>query len=170
MLPDSFSERPDPLTSFLYFILFTGYLLSRESNTNCLCFGLRSFHYQAPIYLSEPLHLYTPSRQLRSSADIEVFRIVSFDRTQRPVVSDLSLTRLHQSGTNSLFLSVILPSSVLSNFSWIFFSFQKPFLQSHCPEKRVCVRASITFSKISRCIWRMRRTLGPVRVRRSQYP
>ena len=34
--------------------------------------------HQAPIYLSELLHLYTPSRQLRSSADNRVFRIPSF--------------------------------------------------------------------------------------------
>ena len=33
---------------------------------------------QAAIYLSERLHLYTPSRQLRSSADTRVFRIPSF--------------------------------------------------------------------------------------------
>ena len=34
---------------------------------------------------------------------------------QSPVVIVLSLTRLHLSGTNSQFLSVILPLSVLSN-------------------------------------------------------
>ena len=34
--------------------------------------------HQAPIYLSELLHLYTPSRQLRSSTDTRVFRIPSF--------------------------------------------------------------------------------------------
>ena len=34
-------------------------------------------HHQSPIYLSELLHLYTPSRQLRSSADTQVFRIPS---------------------------------------------------------------------------------------------
>ena len=33
---------------------------------------------QAPIYLSELLHLYTLSRQLRSSTDPRVFRIPSF--------------------------------------------------------------------------------------------
>ena len=36
---------------------------------------------------------------------------------QSPVVSALFLTRLHLSGTNSLFLSVILPLSVLLNLS-----------------------------------------------------
>ena len=71
----SFSEQPDTPTSLLCFILFTGYLLSRGSNTSCLCFKI-IFH-QAPIHLSE-LHLYTPSRHLSSSADIRVFRIPSF--------------------------------------------------------------------------------------------
>ena len=32
----------------LCFILFTGYLLSRGSNTNCLCFALRSFLIRLP--------------------------------------------------------------------------------------------------------------------------
>ena len=40
MLPDSFFETPH--TSCLCFIHFTGYLLSRASNANCLCFALRS--------------------------------------------------------------------------------------------------------------------------------
>ena len=35
-------------TSLLCFILFTGYLLSRGSNTNCLCFALRSFLIRLP--------------------------------------------------------------------------------------------------------------------------
>ena len=41
-----------------------------------LCFNI-IFH-QAPICLSELLHIYTPSRQLCSSADTCVFRIPSF--------------------------------------------------------------------------------------------
>ena len=76
MSQDSFSEQPDLPTSLLCFILFTGYLLSRGSNTNCLCFKIIS--HQAPIYLSELLHLYTPSRQLLSSTDTRVFKIPSF--------------------------------------------------------------------------------------------
>ena len=72
-----------------------------EYKLSLLCFKIIS--HQAPIYLSELLHLYTPSRQLRSSADTRVFRIPSF-RTKSSGQS---------SGTNSLFLSVILPLSVL---------------------------------------------------------
>ena len=41
-----------------------------------LCF--KSPNGSAPTYLSDLLHLYTPSRQLRSSADTRVFRIPSF--------------------------------------------------------------------------------------------
>ena len=67
MLQDSFSEQPDLPTSLLCFILFTGYLLSRGSNTNCLCFALRSFLIRLPSTFQLLLHLYTPSRQLLSS-------------------------------------------------------------------------------------------------------
>ena len=63
-------------TSPLFFILFTGYLLSRGLNTSCLCFKIIS--HQAPIYLSELFHLYIPSWQLHSSAKAQVFRIPSF--------------------------------------------------------------------------------------------
>ena len=41
-----------------------------------LCF--KSLNGSAPTYLSDLLHLYTPSWQLRSSADTRVFRIPSF--------------------------------------------------------------------------------------------
>ena len=73
-------------------------------------FCLKIISPQAPIYLSELLHLYTPSRQLRSSADTRVFRIPSSE--QSPVVSALSLTRLQLSGTNSLFLCVCVCACV----------------------------------------------------------
>ena len=47
-----------------------------EYKLSLLCFKIVS--HQAPIYLSELLHLYTPSLQLRSSTDTRVFRIPSF--------------------------------------------------------------------------------------------
>ena len=47
-----------------------------ENKLSLLCFKIIS--HLALIYLSELLHLYTPSRQLRSSPDIPVFRIPSF--------------------------------------------------------------------------------------------
>ena len=55
MLQDSFSEQPDLPTSPLCFILFTGYLLSRGSNTNLLCFKIIS-HQALPFRTSSPLH------------------------------------------------------------------------------------------------------------------
>ena len=42
-------------------------------------------------------------------------------------------------GAGSLFLSVIIPLSILLNLSSKSFSFQKPFLQSRCPEIQMCV-------------------------------
>ena len=45
-------------------------------NLSLLCFKIIT--HQALINLSELLHLYTPSLQLRSSADTRVFRIPSF--------------------------------------------------------------------------------------------
>jgi hypothetical protein len=47
-----------------------------EYKLSLLCFKIISD--QAPVYLSDLLHLYTPSRQLRSSADTRVFKIPSF--------------------------------------------------------------------------------------------
>ena len=47
-----------------------------EYKLSLLCF--KSISLQVPICLSELLHLYTPSRELRSSTDTWVFRIPSF--------------------------------------------------------------------------------------------
>ena len=38
-----------------------------------------------------------------------------------------------------VFLSVSLPLSVLLSLPWKPFCFQKPFLQSHCPDMRLCM-------------------------------
>ena len=62
MLQDSFLEQPDLPTSLLCFIFFAGYVLSRGLNkykSSLLCFKIIS--HQAPIYISELLHLYVPS-------------------------------------------------------------------------------------------------------------
>ena len=47
-----------------------------EYKLSLFCFKIIS--HQAPIYLSELLYLYTPSRQLLSSTDTRVFRLPSF--------------------------------------------------------------------------------------------
>ena len=46
-----------------------------EYKFSLLCFKIS---HHSPIYLSEHLHLYTPSRQFRSSVDTRVFRIPPF--------------------------------------------------------------------------------------------
>ena len=101
-----------------------------EYKLSFLCFKI--IPHQDPVHLSERLHLYTPSRQLRSSAVTRLFRTPSFRAKscdQRSFCYQAPL-----SGTNSLFSSIILPMSVLLSLPWKPFSFQKPFLRSHCPE------------------------------------
>ena len=149
MLQVSFSEQSDLPTSLLCFILFTGYLLSRGSNANCLCFKIIS--HQAPIYLSELLHLYTPSRQFRSSTYTRVFRIPSF-RTKS--CGQRSFSYHVPIIWNQLPVSVRHSTSVSSFKSSLkTFLFLKPFLQSHCPDRPdmrlvceslcVCVRVCV---------------------------
>lgn len=46
----------------------------------CLCFKIITG--SAPAYLSDLLHVYVPSRSLRSSADTRLFRIPRFHRVQ----------------------------------------------------------------------------------------
>ena len=74
-----------------------------------IIFQIISHH--APICLSELLHLYTPSDLLHTPGECSEYH----SSEQSPVVSTLSLTRLQLSGTNSLFLSAILPLSALLN-------------------------------------------------------
>ena len=74
MLQDSFSEHPDP--PMLQSLQWLPIEQRMEYKLSLLCFKI-IFH-QAPIYLSELLHLCTPSWQLRSFADTRVFRIPSF--------------------------------------------------------------------------------------------
>ena len=113
MLQDSFSEQPDLPTSLLCFILFTGYLLSRGSNTNCLCFALTSFLIRLPSTFQNFFTFTLPpgSSALLQTPDCSEYH----PSEQSPVVSALSLTRLQLSGTNSLFLSAILPLSAPLN-------------------------------------------------------
>ena len=143
MLQDSFSEHLDPPTSLLCFSLFNGYLLSRGSNASCLCFAwsflvISCVFVNPSVYLLEFINLYSPSRQLRSSADTRVFRLPSF-RTE----SSSQRSFFYQAPVvgNQLFVSVHHSTSVSS-----FKSSLKTFLQSHLPwyttlslSMRVCV-------------------------------
>ena len=80
-----------------------------EYKLSLLCFKIIS--HQAPIYLSELLHLYTPSRRLHSSTETRVFRIPSFrtkPRGQRSFSYQVPVT------WNQLPVSVCHSSSVSS--------------------------------------------------------
>ena len=91
--------------SHICFIFFTSFLLSSGSNTYFILFKIIS-------------HLpFRPSASLHSFAAVLLFCSVRkcHPSTLSPVVSSVSLFRLQLSGTNSLFLSIIPPQSVLSN-------------------------------------------------------
>ena len=150
MLQNLFSKQPDPPTSLLCFILFTGYLMNRGSTAILSLLSFKIICHQAIIYLSELLHLYTPSPQLRSPADTRVFRTPSFRAKynghrsfsyQVPVIC------------NQLLLSVRHSTSVSSfKTSVKTFLLKEPpktttFIQFHCPALRssvcVCVHACV---------------------------
>ena len=91
ILQDSYGEPPDLPTSLLCFILFTGYLLGRGSNTSCLCVALRSFLTRSPsTFQNFFTFTLTPSRQLRSSTDTRVFRITSSEQSSMAMQSSFS--------------------------------------------------------------------------------
>ena len=96
-----------------------------EYKLSLLCFKIIS--HQASIYLSELLHLYTPSRQLCSTTDTRVFRIPSF-RTKSCGQRCFS----YQATViwNQLPVSVRHSTSVSSFKS----SLKTSFLQSHSPD------------------------------------
>ena len=74
-------------------------------------FCIEIISHQAFLYLSDLLHLYTPSQQLCFSADIRVLRIPSYcikSSGQHSFSHPVPAT-----GTNSLFMSSMLPLSVL---------------------------------------------------------
>ena len=83
---------------------------SIEYKLSLLCFKIIS--HQAPIYLSELLHLYTPSRQLRSSTNTRLFRIPSF-RTKSCGQRSFSYQAPVIWNQLPRFLSAILPLSAL---------------------------------------------------------
>ena len=122
MLRDSFSEQPDLPTSLLCFILFTGYLLSRGSNINCLCFALRSFIIRLPSIFQ---NFFTFTLLPGSSALLQTTECSEYHPfEQSSQVSALSLTRLQLSGTSSV---SVRHSTSVSSFKSSFktFTFKK---------------------------------------------
>ena len=102
-----FRTRSAHVTPLLCFILFTGYLLSRGSNTNCLCFALtlRSFLIRLPSTIQISFTFTLPPG---SSALLQTSKCSEYHPSkQRPGSS------YGQTETNSMFLSAILPLSAL---------------------------------------------------------
>ena len=95
-----------------------------EYKLSLLCFKI-IFH-QAPICLSELLHLYSPSQQLGSSTDTQVFRISSFQTKscgqcsfscQAPVIwNQLPVYVCHSTSVSSL-ISSLKTFPLLKTFS-----------------------------------------------------
>ena len=59
----------------IIFALCTGFQSMLESNSNFVLFVFGAITSTGPVYLSDLLKIYTPSRQLRSSADIRILCI-----------------------------------------------------------------------------------------------
>ena len=70
------TTRSAHVTSMLHSLRWLSIEQRIEYKLSLICFKIIS--HQAPIYLSELLHLYTPSQQLRCSTDTREFRIPSF--------------------------------------------------------------------------------------------
>ena len=67
------ARKSDHITPILHSLHWLPISSRIQYKLSCICFN--SFSGFAPRYLSELLHIYTPSRQLRSSADTRVYRI-----------------------------------------------------------------------------------------------
>ena len=147
MLPDSFPETPDSSTSLLCLILFTGQLLSRESNTNSRCLLQDQLCLQDQISSAfETFFVFAllPGRPALVRLDTTVMALNQLFIYGSTLLQTLGCTSLlHEVQWSALFLlpgsnfleaaSCFCPS-VLSDFASRPFSFQTSFLQSHFPE------------------------------------
>ena len=77
MLLGSSTSLLNSAMSHLFSILYTGSQLKKRIDFKLASLCFKSLNGSAPTYLSD-LHLYTPSRQIRSTTDTQVFRIPSF--------------------------------------------------------------------------------------------
>ena len=116
---------PNSIMSHLFSILYTGYQLKKKIDFKLASLCFKSPNGSAPTYLSDLLHLYTPSRQLRSSADTRVFRIPSF----RTKSSDQRCFSYHAPATRNRLPASIRHASSVSSFksSLKTFLFSKTF-------------------------------------------
>ena len=70
LLQDSFSWHPATITQYLSWKNCSGFPFQ---NAACMCFN--AINGSGPAYLSELLHVYTPSRTLPSSSDTPMLKI-----------------------------------------------------------------------------------------------
>jgi hypothetical protein len=101
------------------------------------CLVFKVFTGNAPCYLSDLLHTYTPSRTLRSSADTRLLKVVSFNRKQHgarsfccsapPVWNSLPLSVRHCTSleTFKTHLKTFLFTQHYNTSAWI----TRPFCQ-----------------------------------------
>ena len=67
--PSSFSRVGSSVSILLHYFLIS------SDNKNCTSFCHSFFSHTAPVYVSDLLRVYSPSRQLRSSSDSRTLRI-----------------------------------------------------------------------------------------------
>ena len=77
MLLGSSTGFQNSVMSHLFPVPCIGSLLKKRADYKLASLCFKSLNGSAPTYLSD-LHLYTPSRQIRSTTDTQVFRIPSF--------------------------------------------------------------------------------------------
>ena len=113
--------------------------------------SFKSLNGSAPTYFSDLFHLYTPSRQLRYSADTWVSRILSC----LPHKVKWSALFLLPSSNNMGQAPRVHPSRILSQFLQTFpenlspfqiFFFSTPALRCLCVSRGVCVCVSVSVS------------------------
>ena len=99
--------------------------------TACMCYN--AITGSAPSYLSELLHLYSPSRSLRSSSDTRMLKIQRFNRKTHGfrIFSHFGPPHLEQSPPKhqALCYVLLLPSKANSRH----FSSQNISVKPHCP-------------------------------------
>ena len=141
MLLGSSTGLPNSIMPHLFSIPYTGSQLKKKDWFQTRFTLLKISEWFCPAYLSDLLHLYTPSRRLRSSADTRVFRIPSFCTKSS---SQHSFSYQAPTTWNKLPAFICYACSVSSFKSCLkTFLFLKLFLQFPCPEVLVWVKVCV---------------------------